>query len=74
MNIIQKKASEFYEKAGIIITDEEKERIEIADFGLDDEVDLRSLLGFDNSLIKLFAESETLPPDEVLFFFFFLLS
>lgn len=36
MNIIQKKASEFYKKAGIIITDEEQERIEIADFGLND--------------------------------------
>jgi len=36
MNSIQEKASKFYEKAGIVITDEEKERIEIADFGLDD--------------------------------------
>ena len=36
MNIIQKKASEFYKKAGIVITDEEKERIEVADFGLND--------------------------------------
>ena len=31
-----KKALEFYEKAGIIISPEEKTRIEVADFGLDD--------------------------------------
>lgn len=31
----QKKALEYYEKAGIILTENEKENIEIADFGLD---------------------------------------
>ena len=28
-------ALEFYEKAGIVLTDEEKKNIEVADFGLD---------------------------------------
>ena len=36
MNKIQEKVVEFYEKANIVITREEKERIEIADFGLGD--------------------------------------
>lgn len=32
----RKRALEYFEKAGIILTDEEKNNIEVADFGLDD--------------------------------------
>jgi len=33
---IRKRACEYFEKAGIVLTDEEKENIEVADFGLGD--------------------------------------
>ena len=36
MNKIKEKAYEYYKKANIILTDNEKENIEIADFGLND--------------------------------------
>ncbi|MBP3359910.1 MAG: D-lyxose/D-mannose family sugar isomerase [Clostridia bacterium] len=36
MNNFQKRAAEYFAKANIVITDEEKEKIEIADFGLND--------------------------------------
>jgi len=32
----RKRALEYFEKAGIVLTEEEKERIEVADFGLND--------------------------------------
>jgi D-lyxose ketol-isomerase len=40
------KALDMYEKAGIVLTDEEKARIEVADFGLDmiDEIGLQLLV------------------------------
>ena len=44
-NIMVKSALEMYEKAGIILNDDEKQRIEVADFGLDrvNEVGLQIL-------------------------------
>ena len=36
MNDIRERAAEFYKKAAIVITEEEKKNIEVADFGLND--------------------------------------
>ena len=36
MNDVRERAAEFYKKAAIVITEEEKKNIEVADFGLND--------------------------------------